>query len=368
MKNMKDYQKIAIICLTSQRSGWSDHFATICHGLKSQQFSPIEIFTSRAAKDSFTEDEFNKINFVNYDRKSPILSLFTVIRLAFFFTFRRFRTIIIYGESIQHCMLIMFTPSPIVAHIADPIPHEGVSAFQYFLTYLSKRFLIKRSKKLFVASQAVRQQLVESQNTSLSEIILRKTEVVKFANLIQISNQKIQKFETKEFLWDFIYFGRIEPYKGLADLFAASNLMRASGVPFKCLIVSRNAHNVDLPEGFSFISKYLEFDELGSLVRKSRYGVFPYRDATGTHTVQICNFFGTPIVAPNIGSFRDYVKPGLNGFLFEAKNIVDLKKCLTNALANPNSCKRGAILNRWAKGEFSNEQSTRQLIHVIQNV
>ena len=43
--------------------------------------------------------------------------------------------------------------------------------------------------------------------------------------------------------------------------------------------------------------------------------LLPYRQATGTHIIQIANSLGRPVVCTDAGCFPEYVEHGKNGFV-----------------------------------------------------
>lgn len=73
---------------------------------------------------------------------------------------------------------------------------------------------------------------------------------------------------------------------------------------------------------------------------------------------------GIPIIASDIGGFPDFVKPGVNGFLFEPGNSQDLAEKLENVLSHPE------IIPEFAKNIprlKTIEENARELLELYKN-
>ena len=60
----------------------------------------------------------------------------------------------------------------------------------------------------------------------------------------------------------------------------------------------------NLPSNFEHINKYVPDEELAELIQRSKVLVMPYRDATGTQTVQSIFYYEKPIVALDAMALR----------------------------------------------------------------
>jgi glycosyltransferase involved in cell wall biosynthesis len=63
--------------------------------------------------------------------------------------------------------------------------------------------------------------------------------------------------------------------------------------------------------------------------------LFPTRVDNSPNSVKEAVVAGLPVVASRIGGIPDYVKPGLNGLLFEAGNLEALKRAIREAVQHP---------------------------------
>lgn len=358
--------KIKLICLATVQSGWTDHFATICSGLIKNKHQVI-IYASQAASSSFCNKEKESIIIIDYTNKKILRSLFSIFALGVKIRNDTSDCVIIYGESPQHALITLLAKANYITHIADPASHAGIKLIESYLFKISKIILILNSKKIFFASNEVLKIALNSFRwISRFATFRKKFEVVKFANLVQFEKLEIKNKYDISKKWDFIFFGRIEKYKGM-DVFAkAVNSLAAKGLNLKILIISKNAESIKNLFKFDMICSYLSHEELAHYINSTSFAIFPYLEATGSHTVQISNYYGIPVIASNTGSFIDYIVDGVNGKLFDVGDSIDLMNKLENCMSNKyNEVLRGRPLRQWSEIFFSNESSTIELENII---
>lgn len=149
----------------------------------------------------------------------------------------------------------------------------------------------------------------------------------------------------------FLFFGRIDYYKGLDLLIeACEKLVYKVGLKAfslsicgtgkyweKCVTLIKNASIYNLQ------IRFVENEEIPNLFANHHYLVLPYRDATQSGPSMIALNYGLPIIAPNIDSFKDlysddaaifYEEGGLEQALHRALDIKkdDYQKMKANTL------------------------------------
>lgn len=227
------------------------------------------------------------------------------------------------------------------------------------------------SKKVFFASDEVAESAIKAFAVlNLFGGLKRKFDIVKFANLIQFEGvaDRIHRRKNMEKKWDVIYFGRMEPYKGLPIFFQSLNILLRNGYIPRVLLISKDLDRHQIPLICEQVSSYISHEQLGTYLAQSICAVFPYLDANGSHTVQICNSFGTPVVASRVGSFVSYVQDGVNGVLVEPGNAYDLAEKLKNIIDNNTLILKDSDLTQWSDDFFSNKKSTLQLENIFKKV
>jgi glycosyltransferase involved in cell wall biosynthesis len=119
----------------------------------------------------------------------------------------------------------------------------------------------------------------------------------------------------------FLFFGRVETYKGLRYLLDASDILRSRGHSSKLIIAGRgpdletHRQRVATSPSVELIDRYVPASDVASLFRRSTAVVLPYTDATqsGVATIALAN--SCPVIATACGDLPDIVIPGRTGLL-----------------------------------------------------
>ncbi|BEV01824.1 glycosyltransferase family 4 protein [Novosphingobium olei] len=113
-----------------------------------------------------------------------------------------------------------------------------------------------------------------------------------------------------------IFFGRMEAYKGLAELLDANDLWLAQGVPVQLLVAgagpeaTRLAARMAAAPNITRMPGRIEQDELERLVAGSAAAVLPYRDATQSGVIASTYGAGRPVIATRVGALAEAVQDG----------------------------------------------------------
>jgi glycosyltransferase involved in cell wall biosynthesis len=154
-----------------------------------------------------------------------------------------------------------------------------------------------------------------------------------------------------------LFFGKIEPYKGL-DLLAAAwarvsspaaNLVIAGWCPDPALARDLRARfgiepgrdRVHWREGF------VPNEEVGLLLGAADVVVLPYRRISQSGVIFLCLRFGVPIVATRVGSMADFIDAE-SGLLAAPEDPGALAAALDQVFAEPDRFDRSRILSRAA--------------------
>lgn len=134
-----------------------------------------------------------------------------------------------------------------------------------------------------------------------------------------------------------VFVGRIERVKGVHLLLEAIKIIKETqNIEPECLIIGEGDHNYyselklfaskNNLTNVKFLGKK-ERDEIYSILRESALTVTPsllYDNQPNSVLESLAN--GTPVIAPNHGSFTELIQNGKTGFLFEPGNSYDLAK------------------------------------------
>jgi len=126
---------------------------------------------------------------------------------------------------------------------------------------------------------------------------------------------------------NFVFFGRVEKYKGIEVLLNAYLRLEkkydnvklsvwGSGNITEYTNVIRNIKNIDLQ------NRFIEDNEIASLfLLPNSVLVLPYLDATQSGVAPIAIDFLVPIIATNSGGLREQLNDGKIGLFVEANNV-----------------------------------------------
>lgn len=191
-----------------------------------------------------------------------------------------------------------------------------------FYTPLIK-YVISHQIKTILYSRATYQRFIEhikSSNHSLvANIPFGKFETL----LLYRKNVKI-KIPLKKASVTFLFVGYIVPYKGLDIL--CSSMKRLQDIQEKYNLIIAGAGIVpELNElskypNIYIINRYLDNDEMLSLIDSASCVVMPYKSASQSGIIPTVFMMGKPIIATNVGAIGESVIDMKNGLLVPPNN------------------------------------------------
>lgn len=191
-----------------------------------------------------------------------------------------------------------------------------------FYTPLIK-YVISHQIKTILYSRATYQRFIEhikSSNHSLvANIPFGKFETL----LLYRKNVKI-KIPLKKASVTFLFVGYIVPYKGLDIL--CSSMKRLQDIQEKYNLIIAGAGIVpELNELSKYpnvyiINRYLDNDEMLSLIDSASCVVMPYKSASQSGIIPTVFMMGKPIIATNVGAIGESVIDMKNGLLVPPNN------------------------------------------------
>ena len=137
---------------------------------------------------------------------------------------------------------------------------------------------------------------------------------------------------------DVLFFGRISKYKGVEYLLDAVELLAQKNKFPKVIIAGGGKYDfgIERAKGFTnvkVLNRFIENQELASLIAGTKVIVCPYTDATQSGVLMTSYAFEKPAIATAVGGFKDVVKNGINGFLIPPKQAQPLADTIENILS-----------------------------------
>ncbi|MGB1019131.1 MAG: glycosyltransferase family 4 protein [Chitinophagales bacterium] len=205
----------------------------------------------------------------------------------------------------------------------------------FFYKYFTN--LLKISDFVIVPSTYYKNRLIDELNTDNSKIYIFPSGGINKEVFYPLNKTKIRNelnYNTNWFICSYI--STITEQKGWKVYFEAAILMLEKGLNIKFLIVG-NGDNEEVfyklvkdskfSDSFIFESRQQQ-QNLVKYFSASNVFIFPtYRKEESLGLVGLESMAcGTPVIGSKLGAIQDYIKNGINGFLFEPKNPKDLAK------------------------------------------
>lgn len=138
----------------------------------------------------------------------------------------------------------------------------------------------------------------------------------------------------------FLFFGRIESYKGLGLLLDAADLLVSRGVPVKLVIagmgddLDNHRARITASRGIELIDRFVDAATVPALFRRCTAVVLPYTDATQSGVVTIALANGRPTIATSVGDLPEAVLHERTGLLVPPGNAAALAAAMERLVAD----------------------------------
>ncbi len=119
----------------------------------------------------------------------------------------------------------------------------------------------------------------------------------------------------------FLFFGRIEAYKGLRYLLDAGDVLHGRGHVFRLVVagtgsdLERHRKRIASTAWIELIDRYISAAEVPALFRRATAAVLPYTDATQSGVSAMAFAHSRPVIASRVGDVPDVVVDGQTGLI-----------------------------------------------------
>jgi glycosyltransferase involved in cell wall biosynthesis len=207
----------------------------------------------------------------------------------------------------------LFRGAKVFTTVHDPIPHSGESLRNKFLSGRVER----RSDALITLSREFVPYLETKFNLPT----------------IHIPHGRFNYYKDRYFTefkdngkTNFLFFGRIEHYKGLTVLANAFKLCQSQMDNFTLTIAGRGdftpyAPDFDEIQNFTLVNRWISQRDINDLFElKNTILIMPYLDATQSGVVLIAMEYNVPTIASDAGGLKEQITHNQTGILFETGN------------------------------------------------
>ena len=210
----------------------------------------------------------------------------------------------------------------------DPLPHTGT---QWYRKKIAKRS-VDTATDIIVMSKKFISVVHDHYGIRRENIHYMR---LGFLSATDVNNQSVDIDLTQfnDSIVNFVFFGRIDKYKGLHILSEAYNnikeksnvhlIVAGSGDFFFFFLEYKELHNCLV------INRYINDLELREILSlKNVVLILPYTDATQSGVIPLAVEYNCPVIASDSGALKEQLDEGKNGLFFEPGNPLELTALL----------------------------------------
>lgn len=210
----------------------------------------------------------------------------------------------------------LFPKSKILITLHDPIPHSGENCIRSFID----TYNVQKADGIILLSERFKEFTNERYKVALSNIIT-----------LPLGSYRYKKYEngiTYQYPGkvNYLFFGRIEKYKGLHILAKAYEELTTKVDDVSLTIVGNGDFSDYIDEyeklkNVTVFNRWIEDSEVPYFFGgENVISVLPYIDATQSGVVPIAFEFETPIIGTKTGGLEEQIEDGVTGILVSASN------------------------------------------------
>jgi glycosyltransferase involved in cell wall biosynthesis len=167
----------------------------------------------------------------------------------------------------------------------------------------------------------------------------------------------------------FLFFGRINEYKGLDVLLEAMRYIHRAN-PALTLAIAGNGDITPYKERFEELApclelnvRWIEQEEVASLLDDADFIILPYIEATQSGVIPLAYGMRKPVVATRVGGIPEQVVDGVTGILIPSSSPEAITEAVLGLYSSPERIKAmGDAAYDFAMNELSWQKSARILL------
>lgn len=249
----------------------------------------------------------------------------------------------------------------------DPIPHSGTKAPSEEDKKRNKEFMSKVDNVL-VMSKLFIPIVEENEHLSRHNILYMRHGTMNYPEFTGTFSEE----ETNGSI-NFLFFGRIQKYKGLHVLSEAFEKVQKQ-YPDAHLTVAGSGDFSEYEEEYATLknttvmNKYITDDEIAYLFSKpNTVVVMPYIDATQSGITGMAYNYETPIISTDTGGLREQLFDGEVGVFVKPSDADDLAEKMIRFIEEPDLFAQQKALMQESKDKMSWKHITHELLEQLES-
>jgi glycosyltransferase involved in cell wall biosynthesis len=227
---------------------------------------------------------------------------------------------------------------PFVYTVHDPRPHSGNDQFVAARNRRPRTYLRSSADAIIVHGNSI-----VSDMQAATPMARNKISVVLHGLLGE-------PLSPTDALGDgFVFFGRIEGYKGLDILLDALDLLASQCEAVKLHIVGRGPElereraRIAANPAIILTEKFIPAADVPAVLRKGRAVILPYRDATQSGVVANAFAAGVPVIASDVGALTDILDSETNAIVVPPGDALSLARAILRVERDDGLARRLAV-------------------------
>lgn len=248
--------------------------------------------------------------------------------------------------------LIQRLRCPTLVFVHDPVPHPGLVSW---VMHVLERRVVATARHVVIHTSDFKQTVCDGYGVSPANV-----SIVPIGPLSDyLDTPIVAADETLDGPPFVLFFGRIEPYKGLDVLLDAVPLVRER-VPDACFGLSGPGKapalmsRARLTPGVRVDNRWINEDEIPGIFARAALLVLPYTTATQSGVIPVAATFALPVVATDAGGLPEQLGHGRCGVLVPVRNPVALATAIADLLEDK---QRSSELGEALKRDYQVERS-----------
>src|SRR5882672_3259099 len=224
----------------------------------------------------------------------------------------------------------------LTAHNVNQARRDGKDSL---LNRLTLRIQYRLCNHIFVHTLKMKDELCQDFDVSEEAVtIIRHPINNAFPDTALTPSEAKQKLGLREEEKAILFFGRLRPYKGIEDLLAAFRLLVPKHPDYRLILASEPKKGSEayrdeilrtLEKDFKpgqVISRiqFIPDDEMELYLKAADVLVLPYKEIFQSGVLFLAYSYGLPVIATDVGSFREEIVEGDTGFLCKPGDVEDL--------------------------------------------
>jgi glycosyltransferase involved in cell wall biosynthesis len=218
---------------------------------------------------------------------------------------------------------------PVIMTVHDPWPHSGGLSRDHWI-WKTVLWFRRRASRYIVHGPQVQAEVHE-----VDPRMAGRTDIIPHGTLGHDGvDEDVSGCEPATFL----FFGRVQPYKGLSYLLDACDMLRRRGRTFRLVIagtgpdLARHRDRIAAAGSIELIDRYIGVEEVPGLFRRALGVVLPYTDASQSGVSAMAFALARPVIATRVGDVPDVVVDGQTGLLVPPRDGAALADAMERML------------------------------------